>query len=104
MLLPKASSGVIVYAYIGVIMVNHPVTTSRFWLNAATVVRRLEEHHLTHADFADTLGLSRSYWSQLVHRKRPLSPQVRRALLAAPALTGLVEAQIWDRVPDGAQP
>lgn len=85
-------------------MVNQPVTTSRFWLNAATVVARLEEHHLSHADFADTLGLSRSYWSQLVHRKRALSPQVRRALLAAPALSGLAEGQIWDRLPGEAQP
>lgn len=85
-------------------MVNHPVTTSRFWLNASAVIARLEEHHLTHADFADALGLSRSYWSQLVHRKRPLSPQVRRALLAASALAGLTEDQIWDRVRGGAQP
>ena len=81
-------------------MVN-PSPTSRFWLNAATVLARLEERHLTHADLADALGLSRSYRSQLVHRKRSLSPQVRRALLATPALAGLSEAELWDRVAAG---
>lgn len=81
-------------------MVNPP-PASRFWLNAATVLARLEERHLTHADVADALGLSRSYWSQLVHRKRSLSPQVRRAPLAAAALAGLSEAELWDRVPAG---
>ena len=85
-------------------MVNHPPATSRFWLNGATVVARLEERHLTHADLADALGLSRSYWSQLVHRKRSLSPQVRRALLAAPAFAGLTEAELWDRLSAGARP
>ena len=85
-------------------MVNQPAAASRFWLNAATVVARLEEHHLTHADHADAIGLSRSYWSQLVHRKRSLSPQVRRALLAFPAMAGLTEAQLWDRVPARGEP
>ncbi len=85
-------------------MNNHRSATSRFWLNAATVVARLEERHLTHADLADALRLSRSYWSQLVHRKRALSPQVRRALLAAPALAGLSETELWDRLPAGVDP
>lgn len=85
-------------------MNDHPVASSRFWLNAATVVARLEERHLTHADLADALHLSRSYWSQLIHRKRALSPQVRRALLAAPALAGLSEAELWDRLPAGVDP
>lgn len=85
-------------------MINQPPTASRFWLNGAAVVARLEERHLTHADLADALGLSRSYWSQLVHRKRSLSPQVRRALLETPALAGLSEAELWDRLPAGAQP
>ena len=85
-------------------MVNHSPATSRFWLNGATVVACLEQRHLNHADLADALGLSRSYWSQLVHRKRTLSPQVRRALLATPALAGLSEAELWDRLPVGVRP
>lgn len=42
-------------------MQNHPPVTSRFWLNAAIVAGRLEEHHLTHGGFADSLGISWSY-------------------------------------------
>ena len=85
-------------------MVNRNPVPSRFWLRAATVVARLEERHLTHADLADALGLSRSYWSQLVHRKRSLSPQVRRTLLAAPELAGLTEAELWERLPASVKP
>ena len=84
-------------------MSNHPHRTSRFWLNASFIAARLEGHHLTHADLADSLGLSRSYWSQLLHRKRALTPQVRRALLAAPALAGVAETDLWERVPIGDQ-
>jgi transcriptional regulator with XRE-family HTH domain len=85
-------------------MSNQPRLTSRFWLNAATVSARLEERHLNHGDFADELGLSRSYWSQILHRKRPLTPQVRRWLLASPSLTGLTEADLWERVSLQASP
>lgn len=85
-------------------MDNHSAATSRFWLNATIVAARLEERHLTHADLADALRLSRFYWSQLIHRKRSLSSQVRRALLAAPALAGLSEAELWDRLPAGVDP
>ena len=82
-------------------MNNYTPATSRFWLNAAVVCARLEERHLNQGDLADELGLSRSYWSQLMHRKRPLTPQVRRWLLAAPTLAGLAEVQLWERVPIG---
>jgi transcriptional regulator with XRE-family HTH domain len=85
-------------------MNHHPAATQRFWVNAPPVVARLEARHLAHIDLADALRLSRSYWSQLVHRKRALSPQVRRALLAAPALVGLPEAVLWDRLPAGVDP
>ncbi len=82
-------------------MNNQAPRTSRYWLNAAAVAARLEERHMNHGHMADELGLSRSYWSQLVHRKRALSPQMRQWLLAAPALAGLTEAQLWERVPIG---
>ena len=80
-------------------MSNHMPTTTRFWLNAPVVAARLEERHMNYGDLADELGLSRSYWSQLLHRKRPLTPQVRRWLLASPTLAGLHEAQLWERLP-----
>lgn len=80
-------------------MQNHPPVTSRFWLNAAVVPGRLEAHHLTHGEFADSLGLSRSYWNQLIHGKRPLTPQVRRCLLTSGPLAGVPENEFWERVP-----
>lgn len=82
-------------------MNNHPPTTSRFWLNGDVVAARLEERNMNHGDLADELGLSRSYWSQLLHRKRPLTPQVRRWLLASPSLVGLPGELLWERVPIG---
>ena len=85
-------------------MSNRPRLTSRFWLNADTVSSRLEERNLNHGDLADELGLSRSYWSQLLHRKRALSPQVRRWLLASPTLAGLAATDLWERLPIGDSP
>ncbi len=71
--------------------------------NAATYLLRpetlqavLDRRHLTHQAFADSLGLSRSYWSALFHRKRALTPAVRRTLLDSPVLRGLDEALLWD--------
>jgi transcriptional regulator with XRE-family HTH domain len=78
---------------------NRPSRSTTFWLNASIIAARLEERHLPHRAFADALGVSRSYWSQLLNRKRALSPQVRQWLLASPALEGLTEAQLWERVP-----
>ena len=77
-------------------MQNHSPVTSRFWLNATIVAGRLEAHHLSHGDFADSLGLSRSYWSQLIHRKRTLTPQIRRCLLTSGPLAGVPENERCD--------
>jgi hypothetical protein len=82
-------------------MNNHPPATSRFWLNGPVVAARLEERNMNHGNLADEIGLSRSYWSQLLHRKRPLTPQVRRWLLASPTLAGLSGEQLWERLPIG---
>lgn len=80
-------------------MGNRLPATTRFWLNATVVAARLEERYMNHGDLADELGLSRSYWSQLLHRKRSLTPQLRRWLLASPTLAGLQEGQLWERLP-----
>jgi hypothetical protein len=69
-----------------------------FYLRRDTVQDALDRAHLSHQRFADHLGLSRSYWSQVVNRHRPLSPDVRRDLLASRYLRGLTEAQLWDVV------
>lgn len=68
----------------------------RFLLRTDTVQLALERHHLTHQRFADHLGLSRSYWSQVFNRHRHLSPSVRLCLLGSRYLAGLDEAALWD--------
>lgn len=69
-----------------------------FYLRADAVQHALDFAHLSHLRFADHLGLSRSYWSQVFNRRRPLSPDVRRDLVASRYLRGLTEAQLWDVV------
>lgn len=83
---------------------NRCVPALRFWLQAGPVLARLDERHLRQSEFADGLGLSRSTWSELVNRRRPLSPRVRRALLASPVLAGLAEHELWCRVAEGGAP
>lgn len=74
-----------------------------FLLRADTIQDVLDRNHLSHLRFADHLGLSRSYWSQVFNRRRPLSPDVRRDLLASRYLHGLAERELWDIVaPNGA--
>lgn len=70
----------------------------RFYLRSDTVQDVLDRHHLSHLRFADHLGLSRSYWSQVFNRRRPLSPDVRRDLLASRYLRDLPEDTLWDVV------
>ena len=70
-----------------------------YWLHGDRIAAKLDAHHLTHGRFADHLGLSRSYWSQLVNRKRPLTPMVRTCLLGSRYLQGVPEDELWERVP-----
>lgn len=67
-----------------------------FILRTDTIQLVLERHHLTHQRFADHLGLSRSYWSQVFNRHRHLSPSVRLCLLGSRYLQGIEEAALWD--------
>ncbi len=67
-----------------------------YFLRPETVQAVLDRRHLTHQAFADSLGLSRSYWSALFHRRRALTPSVRRTLLDSAVLRGLDEALLWD--------
>ena len=64
----------------------------------------LDAHHLTHADFARQLGISRSHWSQLLNGHRRATARVRRALLRQPCLRGISEDALWDRIPVLAEP
>jgi len=90
-------------AYVSAVMVNHPAATSRLWLNGASATSAWVRWRSSSRATTVALGLSRASESQLVHRKRSLPPQVRRALLAAPALAGLAAAELWNRQPAGAR-
>ena len=44
------------------------------------------------------VALSRQHWSSLYNGRRPLSPKVRRALLANPRLAGIAEGELFEVV------
>ncbi|MFH1462879.1 MAG: helix-turn-helix transcriptional regulator [Pseudomonadota bacterium] len=75
---------------------------AHFLLRTDTLRWVLARNHLTHQRFADHLGLSRSYWSQVFNRRRHLTPTTRQLLLASRYLRGVSEADLWDLVPVGA--
>lgn len=54
---------------------------NRYLVNEEGVRGLLDERHLGHGEFAAMLGVSRSYWSQLVNGRRTLTPRMRRAML-----------------------
>jgi len=68
----------------------------RYLLRRDTIELALDRNHLTHRRFADHLGLSRSYWSQVLNRHRHLTPMVRRCLLGSRYLKGVDERLLWD--------
>jgi transcriptional regulator with XRE-family HTH domain len=73
-----------------------------FLLRTDTIRWVLARNHLTHQRFADHLGLSRSYWSQIFNRHRHLTPTMRQILLASRYLRGLGEEELWEVVPSDA--
>lgn len=56
--------------------------------------------HMTITEGALKLGVSRSYFSQLLAGRRPLSPKVRRRLLANAPFSELTADDLWRAPPD----
>jgi transcriptional regulator with XRE-family HTH domain len=73
----------------------------RFLLLADRVRDHVDARHLTHAEVAERVGVARSYWSQLVNRKRALSPSIRRRILACELFAGVPENELWERISEG---
>lgn len=71
----------------------------RWFLRAEFVRNHLDRLHYSHGAFAASLGISRSYWSQLLNGHRALTPKIRRAIVESEAFWGVDEAKIWARVP-----
>lgn len=72
--------------------------TRRFLLHADRVRDLADLHHLSQSEVADHIGIARPYWSQLVNRRRALSPGVRRRILASELFAGVPETELWERV------
>ena len=75
---------------------------ARYLLLPDAIQEALDRHHLTHQAFADHLGLSRSYWSAILHRRQRLTPRTRRLLLSSAWLQSIPEAELWEVVPEEA--
>ena len=75
---------------------------TRFYVRQDTLRAVLCRNHLTHQLFADHLGLSRSYWSQLFRGRRHLTPTMRRILLGSRYLEELPPASLWQEHPPPA--
>ena len=67
-----------------------------FYLRGETVQSVVERHHVRLAEVAESLRISRSYWSQLCHRHRALTPVVRRRILQSRFFKGIPESDLWD--------
>lgn len=70
----------------------------RFLLHASRIRDLADRHHLAQSEIAEKLGIARAYWSQLVNRRRALSPPIRRRILACDLFAGVPESELWERV------
>lgn len=61
----------------------------------------LDTHHRNHRGFAEDLGISPAYFSQLMNRRRRLTPSLRLRLLRHPLIkaSGLGESDLWTVTP-----
>ena len=87
--------------------IGHMITTSRLnpsrpaWLLRGNRVRALlGRRNLTITEGAQKLGVSRSYFSQLLAGRRSLSPKVRRRLLTNAPFSELSPDDLWREPPE----
>ena len=72
------------------------ISPATFLLNPQPIQSALDRAHLAHKDFADHLGISRAYWSQLFNRKRRVTPMVRQLLVKSKYLEGIEHDELWE--------
>lgn len=77
-----------------------PASHSAWLLRGNRVRALLGRCHMTLTEGAARLGVSRSYFSQLLAGRRPLSPKVRRRLLACPPFSDLLPEDLWREPPE----
>ena len=80
---------------------SHPNLSRPAWLLRGNRVRALlGRRNLTITEAAEMLGVSRSYFSQLLAGRRGLSPKVRRRLLANAPFSELSADELWRAPPE----
>lgn len=86
---------------------GHMNTTSRlipprpaYLLRGNRVRALLGRRNMTLTEGAEKLGVSRSYFSQLLAGRRTLSPKVRRRLLANAPFSELAADDLWCAPPE----
>jgi transcriptional regulator with XRE-family HTH domain len=77
-----------------------PLPPRAFRLRGNRVRALLGRRNLTLTEGAERLGVSRSYFSQLLAGRRALSPKVRRRLLANAPFSELSADELWLAPPD----
>lgn len=75
---------------------------SAYLLRGNRVRALLGRRNLTLTEGAEKLGVSRSYFSQLLAGRRALSPKVRRRLLANAPFSELSADDLWRAPPEEA--
>jgi hypothetical protein len=73
------------------------MTTRIFLLQTEVIRDLLDRRHRSHRGFAEDLAISSAYWSQVLNRRRHMTPELRRRLLDHPLVrqAGLSEADLW---------
>lgn len=80
---------------------SHLTAARPAWLLRGNRARALlGRRNLTITEGAEKLGVSRSYFSQLLAGRRGLSPKVRRRLLANAPFSELSAEDLWREPPE----
>jgi plasmid maintenance system antidote protein VapI len=82
---------------------GRPANPVRYLLRTEVVAEHIDRRRLRHGDVAQRLSISQGYWSQLLHRGRPLTAEMRQRIVASRIFRGLPECQLWERVERGAR-
>lgn len=81
---------------------GRPANPVRYLLRTDTIVEHVDRRRLRQGDVAERLSISKGYWSQLLHRQRPLTAEMRLRILDSRLFRGLPERELWERVERGA--
>ena len=73
----------------------------RYLLNTDFVRAHIDSNNENQKSAAARIGLSKSYLSQLLNRRRSLTPAVRKKIRGCGLFEGVSDELLWERVPLG---